>query len=187
MVFATFICIVVGIPVGIWSALGEKRARTALFWCDTFQTFPSFIYVLPVILLFQVNDLSAIMAVIVYAIIPAIRYTVEGIRAIEPELEEAATMAGCNAWQRLTHLQLPVAIPHIMLGVNQTIMFAFSMVIIAAFVGTIGLGQQIFKALSEPNIGKGVVLGLCVSFMALAVDRLVTRWARERRRPLGLD
>ena len=187
VVFATFICVVVGLPVGIWSALSEKRARTALFWCDTFQTFPSFIYVLPVIMLFQVNDLSAIMAVIVYAIIPAIRYTVEGIRAIEPELEEAATMAGCNTWQRLVHLQLPVAIPHIMLGVNQTIMFAFSMVIIAAFVGTIDLGQQIFKALSETNIGKGVVLGLCVSFMALAVDHLVTRWARERRRLLGLD
>ena len=187
VVFATFICIVVGIPVGIWSALDERRAKTALFWCDTFQTFPSFIYILPVIMLFQVNDLSAIMAVIVYAIIPAVRYTVEGIRAIAPELEEAATMAGCNARQRLVHLQLPVAAPHIMLGVNQTIMFAFSMVIIAAFVGTIDLGQQIFKALSETNIGKGVVLGLCVSFMALAVDHLVTRWARERRRLLGLD
>ena len=187
VVFATFICIVVGIPVGIWSALDERRAKTALFWCDTFQTFPSFIYILPVIMLFQVNDLSAIMAVIVYAIIPAVRYTVEGIRAIAPELEEAATMAGCSTWQRLVHLQLPVAIPHIMLGVNQTIMFAFSMVIIAAFVGTIDLGQQIFKALSETNIGKGVVLGLCVSFMALAVDHLVTRWARERRRLLGLD
>ena len=187
VIFATFICIVVGIPVGIWSALDERRAKTALFWCDTFQTFPSFIYILPVIMLFQVNDLSAIMAVIVYAIIPAVRYTVEGIRAIAPELEEAATMAGCSTWQRLVHLQLPVAVPHIMLGVNQTIMFAFSMVIIAAFVGTIDLGQQIFKALSETNIGKGVVLGLCVSFMALAVDHLVTRWARERRRLLGLD
>ena len=168
VIFATFICIAVGIPVGIWSALDERRAKTALFWCDTFQTFPSFIYILPVIMLFQVNDLSAIMAVIVYAIIPAVRYTVEGIRAIAPELEEAATMAGCSTWQRLVHLQLPVAVPHIMLGVNQTIMFAFSMVIIAAFVGTIDLGQQIFKALSETNIGKGVVLGLCVSFMALA-------------------
>ena len=187
VVFATFICIAIGIPVGIWSALNEKRAKTALFWCDTFQTFPSFIYILPVIMLFQVNDLSAIMAVIVYAIIPAVRYTVEGIRSIAPELEEAATMAGCNTRQRLVHLQLPVAIPHIMLGVNQTIMFAFSMVIIAAFVGTIDLGQQIFKALSETNIGKGVVLGLCVSFMALAVDHLVTRWARERRQLLGLD
>ena len=186
VIFATLICIVVGIPVGIWSGLNQRRAKTALFWCDTLQTFPSFIYILPVIMLFQVNDLSAIMAVIVYAIIPSVRYTVEGIRNIPPELHEAVTMAGSNTRQRLLHLQLPVALPHIMLGVNQTIMFAFSMVIIAAFVGTIDLGQQIFKALSETNIGKGVVLGLCVSFMALTVDHLVTRWARERRKLLGL-
>ena len=187
VIFATLICIVIGVPLGIWSAMSEPRAKKALFWCDTFQTFPSFIYILPVIMLFQVNDLSAILAVIVYAIIPAIRYSVEGLRSVPYELHEAVTMAGCNRWQRLIQLQLPVAAPHIMLGINQTIMFAFSMVIIAAFVGTIDLGQQIFKALSETNIGKGVVLGLCVSFMALAVDHLVTRWSRERRALLGLD
>ncbi|HIL14651.1 MAG TPA: ABC transporter permease subunit [Deltaproteobacteria bacterium] len=187
VLFATFICIVVGVPLGIWAAMKEERANTALFWCDTFQTFPSFIYILPVIMLFQVNDLSAIMAVIVYAIIPAIRYTIEGLKSVPSELHEAVTMAGCNWWQRLIKLELPVSLPHIMLGVNQTVMFAFSMVIIAAFVGTIDLGQQIFKALSETNTGKGLVLGLCVSFMALAVDHLVTRWARERRALLGLS
>ena len=187
VIFATFICVLIGVPLGIWSALRESRASRALFWCDTFQTFPSFIYILPVIMLFQVNDLSAILAVIVYAIIPAVRYTVEGMRNVPRELHEAVTMAGCGRWQRLVQLELPVALPHIMLGVNQTIMFAFSMVIIAAFVGTIDLGQQIFKALSESNIGKGVVLGLCVSFMALSVDHLVTRWSRERRRLLGMD
>ena len=186
VIFATFICISIGVPLGIWSAMKEDRARKALFWCDTFQTFPSFIYILPVIMLFQVNDLSAILAVIVYAINPAIRYSIEGLRNVPRELHEAVTMAGCNRWQRLIQLQLPVAVPHIMLGINQTIMFAFSMVIIAAFVGTIDLGQQIFKALSETNIGKGVVLGLCVSFMALAVDHLVTRWSRERRQLLGM-
>lgn len=187
VMFATFICIVVGIPIGIWSSMNEERAKTALFWCDTLQTFPSFVYVLPAIMLFQVNDLSAIAAVIVYAIIPAIRYTVEGIKSIPPQLHEAVSMAGCSRWQRLIQLQLPVAFPHILLGINQTIMFAFSMVIIAAFIGTIDLGQQIFKALSETAIGKGLVLGLCVSFMALAVDHLVTKWAQERRRLLGLD
>ncbi len=187
VLFATFICIVIGVPLGIWSAMTRERTRKALFWCDTFQTFPSFIYILPVIMLFQVNDLSAIMAVIVYAIIPAVRYTVEGLKSIPPELHEAVSMAGCSPRQRLFQLQLPVALPHIMLGINQTIMFAFSMVVIAAFVGTIDLGQQIFKALSETNIGKGVTLGLCISFMALAVDHLVTRWARERRKLLGLD
>ncbi len=186
VIFATFVCIVIGVPLGLWSAMRPERARKALFWCDTFQTFPSFIYILPVIMLFQVNDLSAILAVIVYAIIPAIRYTVEGMRNVPAELHEAVTMTGCSRWQRLRHLELPVALPHIMLGVNQTIMFAFSMVIIAAFVGTIDLGQQIFKALSETNIGKGVVLGLCVSCMALAVDHLVTRWSRERRQLLGM-
>lgn len=187
VIFATFVCVVIGVPLGIWSALDARRANRALFWCNTLQTFPSFIYLLPVIMLFQVNDLSAILAVIVYAIVPAIRYTVEGLRAVPRELHEAVTMAGCSRWQRLVQLQLPVAVPHIMLGINQTIMFAFSMVIIAAFVGTIDLGQQIFKALSETNIGKGVVLGLCVSFMALAVDHLVTRWARERKQLLGLE
>ncbi len=187
VVFATFICIIIGVPLGIWSSMKEERSKKALLWCDTIQTFPSFIYILPVIMLFQVNDLSAILAVIVYSIIPAIRYTIEGIRNIPRELHEAVTMAGGNQRQRLFHLELPVALPHIMLGINQTIMFAFSMVIIAAFVGTIDLGQQIFKALSETNIGKGVVLGLCVAFMALAVDHLVTRWAHERRQLLGLD
>lgn len=187
VIFATFICVAIGVPLGIWGAMKQHRAKRVLVWCDTIQTFPSFIYLLPVIMLFQVNDLSAILAVIIYAIIPAIRYTVEGLRSVPKELQEAVTMAGCNRWQRLFQLELPVAIPHIMLGVNQTIMFAFSMVIIAAFVGTIDLGQQIFKALSETNIGKGIVLGLCVSFMALAVDHLVTRWSKERRQLLGLN
>ena len=187
VLFSTFICIVVGIPLGLWSAMREKRARTALFWCDTFQTFPSFIYIIPAIMLFRVNDFTAIMAVVAYAMVPAVRYTVEGLKNIPPELHEAVTMAGCNKRQRLLQLQLPVALPHIMLGVNQTVMFAFSMVIIAAFVGTIDLGQSIFKALSETALGKGVTLGLCVSFMALTVDHLVVRWARERRRLLGLD
>ncbi len=138
-------------------------------------------------MLFQVNDLSAIISVIVYAMIPAVRYTVEGIKNVPPELHEAVTMAGCSKRQRLFQLELPVALPHIMLGVNQTTMFAFSMVIIAAFIGTIDLGQSIFKALSETDVGKGLVLGLCVSFMALAVDHLITRWAREKRALLGLD
>jgi len=187
VLFAVLICIVVGIPLGIWASRDKRRTASVLTWCDTFQTFPSFIYLLPVIMLFQVNDLSAIMSVIIYAMIPAVRYTVEGLKNVPEELHEAVTMSGGNKWQRLWHLELPVAMPHIMLGVNQTTMFAFSMVIIAAFIGTIDLGQSIFKALSETNVGKGLVLGLCVSFMALTVDHLITRWAREKTALLGLD
>ena len=186
VLFAVFVCIIVGIPLGIWASRNPRRARFLLVICDTLQTFPSFIYLLPVIMLFQVNDMSAITCVIVYAIIPAVRYTIEGLRNVPPDLHEAVTMAGCNKRQRLMQLELPMAMPHIMLGVNQTTMFAFSMVIIAAFIGTIDLGQAIFKALSEADLGKGLVLGLCVSFMALSVDHLITRWARERRQLLGL-
>ena len=137
--------------------------------------------------LFHGLTARAIASVIVCAIIPAIRYTIEGPRNVPPAPHEAVTMAGCNRRQRLFQLELPVALPHIMLGINQTTMFAFSMVIIAAFIGTIDLGQAIFKALSESNLGKGLTLGLCVSFLALSVDHLITRWARERRRLLGLD
>ena len=187
VLFAVLICVVIGVPLGIWASREERRAARVLTWCDTFQTFPSFIYLLPVIMLFQVNDLSAIISVIVYAMIPAVRYTVEGLKNVPAELHEAVTMSGCSRRQRLIQLELPVAMPHIMLGINQTTMFAFSMVIIAAFIGTIDLGQSIFKALSETNVGKGLVLGLCVSFMALSVDHLITRWAREKRALLGLD
>ena len=137
-------------------------------------------------MLFQVNDFSAIMCVIAYAMVPAVRYTIEGLKSVPPELHEAVTMAGCNKWQRLLQLEMPVALPHIMLGINQTVMFAFSMVIIAAWVGTIDLGQAIFGSLSESDIGKGVTLGLCVSFMALLVDHLINRWVRERRQLLGM-
>jgi glycine betaine/proline transport system permease protein len=185
--FSVFVCVIIGIPLGIWGAMKPKRARILLVICDSLQTFPSFIYLLPVIMLFQVNDMSAIAAVVVYAIIPSVRYTIEGLRNVPPELHEAVTMAGCNKRQRLFQLELPVALPHIMLGINQTTMFAFSMVIIAAFIGTIDLGQAIFKALSESNLGKGLTLGLCVSFLALSADHLITRWARERRLLLGLD
>jgi len=184
---ATIISVGLGVPIGIWSAMNAARSRTALLWCDTLQTFPSFIYLLPAIMLFQVNDFSAMMSIIIYAIVPSIRYTVEGFNNISPELHEAATMTGCNTRQRLFQIQLPVAIPHIMLGINQTVMFAFSMVIIAAFIGTVDLGQMIFKALSETSIGRGLCLGLCVSFMALAVDHLITKWAKERKMLLGLE
>ena len=110
VLFAVFVCIVVGIPVGIWASRKPRRAKILLLICDTFQTFPSFIYLLPVIMLFQVNDLSAIASVIVYAIIPVVRYTIEGLRNVPLALHEAVTMAGGNKRQRLFQLELPVRI-----------------------------------------------------------------------------
>ena len=184
--FAVFVCVLVGVPLGIWAAASDRRARWVQLLCDTFQTFPSFIYLIPVIMLFQVGDVAAITAIVIYATIPAVRYTTFGLRGVPRETIEAAITSGCSPRQTLWKVRLPLALPEIMLGINQTIMFALFMVIIAAFIGTKDLGQEIFRALTFADAGKGLVIGLCVAFMGLAADRLITEWADQRKRALGL-
>ncbi len=184
--FAVFVCVGVGVPLGILASRVKWLQKFILTLCDTFQTFPSFIYLIPVIMLFQVNDVSAAFAVIVYATIPITRYTIEGLRNIPMELQESVTMSGANKLQKLTQLELPMAFPHIMLGINQTVLFALFMVIIAAFIGTQDLGQEIMKALAESDMGKGLVLGLCVAFIGLIVDHLINTWAVDKKAKLGL-
>ena len=156
--------------------------------CDIFQTFPSFVYLIPVMMLFGITDTSVLIAVIVYATIPATRYTIEGLRSVPVGLHEAATMSGVNKFQRLTKIEFPLAFPHMMLGLNQTIVFALFMVIIGAMIGTTDLGQYILKALSDrQGTGNGLMLGLCVAFIGLAVDNLIRTWANQRKKLLGLD
>lgn len=184
--FAVLLAAVIGLPLGIWAAGTERRSRIALVLCDTFQTFPSFIYLIPVIMLFQVNDLSAIVAVVIYGTVPIVRYTVEGLRSVPDALREAVAMSGANRNQTLWALSLPLALPHMMVGLNQTVMFSLFMVIIAAFIGTQDLGQEMMRALSSSDVGKGLVLGFCVASIGLGVDQLANTWAARRRRALGL-
>ena len=187
MVFcAVLACVLIGFPLGIWGSRSPRRARVLLFLCDTFQTFPSFIYLIPVIMLFRVGDVAAVMAVVIYATIPAVRYTIFGLRNVPGEIVEAGIASGCNERQLLWKIRMPLAFPQMMLGVNQTVLFALFMVIIAAFIGTRDLGQEIFRALGSADAGKGIVIGLCVSFMGLSVDRLISDWAAKRKRDLGL-
>jgi len=186
VVFAVCICVLIGIPLGIWAAGSERRNRFMLFLCDTFQTFPSFIYLIPVIMLFQVGDMAAIAAIVIYAMIPAVRYTIIGLRGVPAETIEAARTSGCTERQLLWKVRMPLAFPEIMLGINQTIMFGLFMVIIAAFIGTKDLGQEIFRALTFADAGKGLVVGLCVAFMGLTADLLITEWAKRRKTQLGL-
>ncbi|MEM7119621.1 MAG: ABC transporter permease subunit [Pseudomonadota bacterium] len=162
------------------------RSRFIQLVCDTFQTFPSFIYLIPVIMLFKVGDVAAIAAIVIYASIPIVRYTTFGLRNVPSETIEAAIVSGCTPFQILWKVRMPLAIPEIMLGINQTIMFSLFMVIIAAFIGTTDLGQEIFRALTFADAGKGIVLGLCVAFMGLAVDRLITEWSANRKKQLGI-
>jgi glycine betaine/proline transport system permease protein len=185
--FAVLVSALIGLPLGIWAAHSERRARLVLLVCDTAQTFPSFIYLIPVVMLFGVNDVAAIGAVVVFGLVPMTRYTIEGLRGVPPALLDAADMSGATAKQKLWTVKIPLALPTIMVGVNQTVMFSLFMVIIAAFIGTQDLGQEMQRALSSTDVGKGLVLGLCVAFMGLMVDHLVSTWAAERRRALGID
>ena len=185
--FAVIVSVTIGFSVGALSAHSDRASKVVLLLCDTFQTFPSFIYLIPVIMLFGVTDTSVLIAVIVYATIPATRYTVEGLRSVPPALQDLGLMSGANWFQRFASIELPLALPHIMLGINQTVIFALFMVIIGAMIGTDDLGQYILKALSDKNgIGNGLMLGLCVAFMGLAVDHVIQTWARKQRELLGL-
>lgn len=183
---AVLICVLIGLPIGIWASRTERRTGIVKLLCDTFQTFPSFIYLIPVIMLFKVGDVAAISAIIIYAMIPIVRYTIFGLRNVPSEIVEAGITSGCTRRQLLWNIRMPLAFPEIMLGINQTIMFALFMVIIAAFIGTKDIGQEIFRALTFNDAGKGLVLGLCVAFMGLTADQLITAWAAKRKQRLGL-
>ncbi len=186
--FSVIVSAVIGITVGSLCAQTSFTSKSILLVCDFLQTFPSFIYLIPVIMLFGITDTSVIIATVVYATVPATRYTVEGLRGVPAVLHEAGTMSGASRYQRWTSIDLPLAFPHIMLGVNQTVIFGLFMVIIGAFIGTTDLGQLILKAISEPQgTGIGLTLGLCVSFIGLAGDQIIRTWAEKRKKELGLD
>ena len=180
--FGVIVSGLIGITVGSLCARNKIASKIILLVCDTFQTFPSFIYLIPVIMLFGVTDTSVLIAVIVYATIPATRYTVEGLTSVPQALQDAGSMSGVNRMQRWLKIEMPLALQHIMLGLNQTVVFALFMVIIGAMIGTDDLGQFILKALSDKQgIGNGLLLGLCVAFIGLAVDHLIQTWATQRR------
>ncbi|MEM9059750.1 MAG: ABC transporter permease subunit [Pseudomonadota bacterium] len=170
-----------------WWVRRWPRDQVMIAVVDTGQTFPSFIYLIPAIMLFGINDVAVIFSILIYTLVPVIRYTIEGLRGVPPELTEAADMSGATRWQKLINVQLPIALPTLAVGFNQAIMFAFFMVIIAAFIGTQDLGQELQRTLAGTDLGKNFVLGLCVVLMALAFDNIITRWAADRRKALGMD
>lgn len=153
---------------------------------DTLQTLPSFVYLIPVVMLFRVGDFTAMVAVILYALAPAVRYAAHGVRSIDPQLVEAGIVCGCTRRQILTRIKLPLALPEIMLGINQTIMLALSMLVITALVGTRELGQEVYIALTKADTGRGIVAGVSVAFIAIIADRLIAAGAARTRRRLGL-
>ncbi len=182
----TILCILIGIPFGIWSSRSPTAARVIAGICDLLQTFPSFIYLIPVIMLFQTSDLSNVIAMLFYATVPAIRYTYLGLQRVPPTVIEAAMAAGTTRWQRLWKVELPIAFPEILLGINQTIMMALAMVAITALIGSRDLGQEIYKALPGADTGRGLLAGLGIAFIGIIASRLIGAWAEQRKKLLGM-
>ena len=176
----------VGIPLGILAAENERAGRVIIAAMDTLQTLPSFVYLIPVVMLFRVGDFSAMIAVILYALAPAVRYAQHGVRSVPEALQEAGLVSGCTRRQLLWRIKLPLAAPQLLLGLNQTIMLGLSMLVITALVGTRDLGQEVYIALTKANAGHGIIAGLGVACIAIIADRIVHALAENSRRRLGL-
>ena len=183
---AVLTCAVLGGAIGLVCALSPLAWRIVQPICDMLQTIPLFVFLIPVLMFFQIGEFSAFLAIILYAIVPMIRYTRHGLVTTPPELIEAAVSSGATTWQTMREVRAPYAAPTILLGLNQTILYAFAMLVIAALIGTTGLGQSIFLALGQADVGLGITAGACMAILALVADRLVQGFAAERRRVLGL-
>ncbi|MBA3519601.1 MAG: ABC transporter permease subunit [Rhizobiales bacterium] len=177
---------VLGSAIGFWAAGNDRVSAIVRPICDTLQTMPIFVFLIPAVMVFLVGEFTALVAIVLYAIVPPIRYGELGIRNVPGELTEAARMMGVTRWQMLWQVQLPVALPEIALGLNQTIMMALAMVVVASLVGAPGLGQDVMVALSQANAGRGLVAGLCIAMLAIVFDRIIQSWSAERKLALGL-
>ncbi|MGI9487925.1 MAG: ABC transporter permease, partial [Geminicoccaceae bacterium] len=167
----------------IGGALGTLAAFSPIAWrilrpvCDMLQTIPLFVFLIPVLMLFQIGEFTAFIAICLYAIVPVIRYTRHGLITTPPDLLEAATASGATPMQILMDVRAPYALPTILLGLNQTILYAFAMLVIAALVGTTGLGQSIYLALGQADAGLGIAAGAAMALLALVTDRLIQGFA----------
>lgn len=189
VLLSVIVTLIVALPVGIWAGLSSRADQVITPIIDTLQTLPSFVYLIPVVMLFSVGEFAGMVAIVAYSLPPGVRYTKQGIQNVASSAIEASDMAGCTRWQKLTNVQLPLAIPDIMLGINQTIMFAFGMLVITSLVGTRGLEHDTLVAISKVQPGEGIVAGLGIAFLSIITDRLISQGSRnfQRRSGLGLQ
>ncbi len=183
---AVFACAVLGGAIGLLCAVSPWAWRIVRPICDMLQTIPLFVFLIPVLMFFQIGEFSAFLAICAYAIVPMIRYTRFGLVSTPDDLIEAATASGATSVQMMKDIRIPYATPSLLLGLNQTILYAFSMLVIAALIGTTGLGQSIYLALGQADVGLGVSAGAAMAILAMIADRIVQGFAEERRKALGL-
>ena len=182
VVVSVSIAVSIGVPLGIWAGRRPKVERVLRPILDAMQTIPAYAYLLPAVLLFGIGNPPALMATLAFALPPAIRLTALGIRGVPVGSLEVATSFGSTERQRLRLVQVPLAMPSIMLGVNQTIMMALGIVVIAAFVGAGGLGQTVLDGLQQLNVGAALNGGIAIVVMAIVLDRVSSAWSQRERR-----
>lgn len=180
VITSVILALILGIPMGVLAA--EVRAVSAMTrpLLDAMQTMPSFVYLIPAMMLFGLGKVPAVLSTLVYALPPVIRLTELGVRGVSADVQEAAVAYGASRWQLLKEVRLPLAMPSIMAGVNQTTMMALAMVVIAAMIGARGVGEEVLLSINRLDIARGFEAGLAVVALAIVIDRLTqgaaARW-----------
>ncbi len=185
MIFvATVVSLAVGLPIGILMSRSDRMQRVVTPMLDVMQTMPSFVYLIPVVMLLGIGRVPGLIAVVIYAIPPVIRFTNLGIRLVDTDLLEAADAFGSSAWQKMRQVQIPLSLPTIMAGVNQTIMLSLAMVVIASMIGVQGLGQPVLKAISNQYFTMGMLNGLAIVGIAILLDRVSQAYGKRLQKHL---
>jgi glycine betaine/proline transport system permease protein len=182
---STLLSIMIGIPIGIFMARSDRVQSIFTPILDVMQTMPAFVYLIPVVMLLGIGKIPGMIAVIIYAVPPVIRLTNLGIRLVDKEVLEAADAFGTTPAQKLFQVQLPLAMPNIMAGVNQTIMMALAMVVIASMIGVAGLGQQVLRSINNQFFALGLFNGVAIVVLAIIFDRVSQAYAKRSQAHLG--
>lgn len=182
----TLLAIVIGIPIGVMMARYNRAQQAIIPVLDVMQTMPSFVYLIPVVMLLGIGRVPGVIAVVIYAIPPVIRLTNLGIRLVDKDVLEAADAFGANFKQRLLGVQIPLAMPNIMAGVNQTIMMSLAMVVIASMIGVKGLGQPVLKAITNQYFSMGLFNGLAIVAIAIIFDRVSQAYGLRMQKHRGV-
>lgn len=172
MIVSIITAILIGIPIGLTMSQSKRTRAVLLPLLDIMQTMPSFVYLIPALMLFGLGKVPAILATVIYSVPPLIRLTDLGIRQVNPEIVEASRAFGANRMQRLTGVEIPLAIPNIMQGINQTTMMALAMVVIASMIGARGLGEQVLLGIQRLDVGQGAEAGIAIVALAVVFDRI---------------
>jgi glycine betaine/proline transport system permease protein len=179
MLVCTLVATAVGVPLGILMSWSNRFRAVMLPVLDIMQTMPSFVYLIPAIMLFGPGKIPAVLATVVYAVPPLIRLTDLGIRQVDDEIIEAAQSFGANRMQKLFWVQIPLALPSIMAGINQATMMALSMVVIASMIGAQGLGFQVLQGITRLEVGRGLMAGLAIVLLAVVFDRITQAFGKR--------